>query len=289
MVPDKEILKFMENRPETVAIIGYGSGVKPQKGQEKRKPQIDLIIVVDNIKKWHLDNIKINPKDYSFSGKLFFKHASLKKIKAGGKICYMTYISYNGRKYKIGTIEKEDFLNDLKTWETFYLAGRMQKPILVVKAPQDILDAIEYNRHAGVLVTELLNKNQKISKEEFYMQLAGLSYIGDTRMKIAENPDKVMNIVKGNIEFYAENYGSLLKEENGKFIIPKNLKKETLPDELYEYLDKYNGNEKNGIIEFLTQKNKAQSTKQTIKGLFTTGPIKSIKYVSEKIKRRKRK
>lgn len=289
MVLDKEILKFMEKRPEAVAIIGYGSGVKPQKDQEKRKPQIDLIIVVDNIKKWHLGNIKINPKDYSFSGKLFFKHASLKKIKSGGKICYMTYILYNDRKYKIGTIEKEDFLNDLKAWETFYLAGRMQKPILVVKAPQDILDAIEYNRHAGALVTELLNKNKKISKEEFYMQLAGLSYIGDTRMKIAENPDKVMNIVKGNIGFYDENYGSLLKKENGKFIIPKDLKRDTLPDELYEYLDKYNGEEKEGIINFLTEKNKAQSTKQTIKGLFTTGPIKSIKYVSEKFKRRKRK
>ena len=32
----EEILEFMKTRPQTAGIIGYGSGVNPQKGQEKR-------------------------------------------------------------------------------------------------------------------------------------------------------------------------------------------------------------------------------------------------------------
>lgn len=286
--PKDEILKFMETRPETVAVIGYGSGINPQHGQENRKPQIDLIVVVDDLKKWHALNIKKNPKDYSFSGKLFFKYAPKKWLKAGGQITYMTYIPFDGSKYKIGTIEKEDFLNDLKHWDTFYMAGRMQKPILIVKAPEEIEMAIEYNRHAGLLSTELLLGKGEYDEEYFYTILAGLSYIGDTRMGIAENPDKVLNIVKGRFDFYQDIYGSQLKIKDNLVIVPEE-STDTLPDDLQVYLKNYNGNIGDGIREFLTKKNKSQSVAQTIKGLFTTGPIKSIKYVSEKLKRKKRK
>lgn len=286
--PKEEILEFMKERPETVAVIGYGSGINPQRGQEHRKPQIDLIVVVDDLKKWHALNIKKNPNDYSFSGKLFFKYAPKKWLKSGGKITYMTYIPFNGSKYKIGTIEKEDFLNDLKNWETFYIAGRMQKPILVVSAPEDIESTIEYNRHAGVLTTELLLGKGEFDEEYFYTILAGLSYLGDTRMGIAENPDKVLNIVKGRFDFYHDVYGSQLKIKDNMVIVAQD-SMETLPDNLHLYLENYKGNIGDGIREFLTRKNKSQSMAQTIKGLFTTGPIKSIKYVSEKLKRRKRK
>lgn len=286
--PKDEILKFMESRPDTVAVIGYGSGINPQHGQENRKPQIDLIVVVDDLKKWHTLNIKQNPKDYSFSGKLFFKYAPKKWLKSGGKITYMTYIPFNGSKYKIGTIEKNDFLNDLKKWDTFYIAGRMQKPILVVKAPKDIENAIEYNRHAGVLSAELLLGEGQFDEQYFYTILAGLSYIGDTRMGIAENPDKVLNIVKGRFDFYQDIYGSQLKIKDNMVIIPEE-NKETLPDDLQLYLANYSGETGDGIREFLTKKNKSQSMAQTIKGLFTTGPVKSIKYVSEKLKRKRKK
>lgn len=286
--PKEKILKFMETRPETVAVIGYGSGINPQCGQENRKPQIDLIVVVDDLKKWHALNIQQNPKDYSFSGKLIFKYAPRKWLKSGGKITYMTYIPFDGSKYKIGTIEKNDFLNDLKNWETFYIAGRMQKPILIVSAPSDIEKAIEYNRHAGLLSTKLLLGKGEFDEEYFYTILAGLSYIGDTRMGIAENPDKVLNIVKGRFDFYHDIYGCQLKIADGLvYISDESI--DTLPDDLHLFLTNYDGQIGDGIRTFLTNKNKSKSLAQTIKGLFTTGPIRSIKYVSEKLKRRKRK
>lgn len=286
--PKEEILEFMKSRPETEAIIGYGSGINPQRGQENRKPQIDLIVVVNNLKDWHSANINKNPKDYSLSAKLFFKYAPRKWLRAGGKITYMTYIPFNGSKYKIGTIEKEDFLSDLIRWETFYMAGRMQKPILVVKAPDEIQNAIEYNRNAGLLSTKLLLGSGEFDEEYFYTILAGLSYIGDTRMGIAENPDKVLNIVKGRFDFYQDIYGQNLQIRNGKVIITEE-NADILPNELKDYLEGYHGNVSDGIRQFLINKNKSQSMAQTIKGLFTTGPVKSIKYVSEKLKRKKRK
>ncbi len=289
MTPKENILEFIKSRPKTVGIVGYGSGIKPQRGQENRKLQIDLIVIVNDLKNWHKQNIKMNKKDYSFSSRLFFKYAKVNWLKAGGKICYMTYLPFNGSKYKIGTIELADFLNDLKSWETFYMAGRMQKPILIAQATEEVEQAIEYNRYAALSTTQLLIGENKIDKLEFYMTLAGLSYIGDTRMGIAENPDKVKNIVEGSLESYEELYGAKLKAEGNNFILDNNINIETLPDDLNEFLQQKDANIPNLISEFLTTKNKSQSTSQTIKGLFTTGPIKSIKYVYEKLKRKKKK
>ena len=56
---ENEILKFMNLRPESIGIIRYGSGVNSQKGQEKRKPQSDLVVILDNLKEFLNDN-----KDY---------------------------------------------------------------------------------------------------------------------------------------------------------------------------------------------------------------------------------
>lgn len=268
----KNILNFMSNRPDVVGIIGYGSGINPQKGQEKRKPQIDLIVIVDDLKKWHKENIKLNKKDYSLLSILFFKLAPVKLLKAGAKICYMTYIPYNGNEYKIGTIELKDFLNDLTNWETFYLAGRMQKPILIVKANKEIEKAIDNNRKMAVKVTKKL-LNKKVTNQDFYIKLTSLSYIGDTRMKIAENPDKVKNIVLGSLDFYDNNYSKLIKSISVD---------DNLPKELNNYLKN-----DNNIEEFFQEKNKSQSLSQTIKGIFTTGIIKSVKYASAKLKRAK--
>jgi len=284
--PKEEILEFMMSRPDTEAIIGYGSGINLQHGQENRKPQIDLIVVVDDLKKWHILNAKKNPQDYSFSGKLFFKYAPKKWLRSGGKITYMTYIPFNGRKYKIGTIEKEDFIRDLKGWETFYMAGRMQKPILIVRAPNEILDVIEYNRKAGLVSTKLLLGQGEYDEEYFYTILAGLSYLGDTRMGIAENPDKVLNIVKGRFDFYHDTYGKELKFKRGNVVVEEEDIK-TLPDDMQKYLMDYKGTISDGIRQFLVNKNRNQSMSQTVKGLLTTGPIKSIKYVAQKLKRKK--
>lgn len=281
------IKRFMEKRPECEAIIGYGSGITKQAGQENRKVQIDLIVVVKDLKKWHIQNVKKNPDDYSFTGRQIMTKGSSSFLKRGGKICYMTYIPFEGHSFKIGTIEEKDFLDSLELWDTFYLAGRMQKPIMIVKANKPIKDAIENNRRMAVAAAALISDERKIPMSEFYETIVSLSYMGDTRMKFAENPAKISNIVKGAQNFFEETYGDsdLLNRVKGYI---ENKHSENLVNVLpillrAEIANK--GNIRETIIQYLTEKNKNESTLQTMKGIFTSGPVNSIFYAFAKIKR----
>lgn len=286
----KETIKqFMAKRPACEAIIGYGSGIHKQKGQESRKVQVDLIVVVKDLKKWHRENALLNPTDYSFTGRSFMTKGSPTWLKKGGKICYMTYIPFMGHSFKIGTIEESDFLDSLTLWDTYYLAGRMQKPVMIVKTNSQIKKAIENNRKMAVAAALLISEERKIPMEEFYETIVSLSYIGDTRMKFAENPQKISNIVKGSYDFFEDTYGNsdLYKRVKG-YIDNKHSKKliSYLPILLQADIASKEGTYKQIITDFLIQKNKKESSVQTIKGIFTSGPVKSIKYGLAKLKRK---
>lgn len=289
----QNIKKFVKNRPKVVAAYGYGSGVFKQSGYtDKDKPQIDLILVVDDLKKWHLENIKKNPRDYSFTGKLFFKYASVSKLKGLTGITYLSNIKEDGSIYKYGTIEKNDLVSYLETWNSFYLPGRFQKRILPIIDSKEIEVANEKNRNAVLLVALLtlpMNRNKLI---DVYTGICGLSYLGDTRMKFAENPRKVLNIVEGSYDSLNEIYGKecpyfkILKDEKIEIAREKIIKDiSLLPSGLLEYLE----NEKDlqvvrkKIISYFTELNKKESSKQTLKGLFTNGIIRSIQYASKKV------
>lgn len=289
----QNIKKFVMNRPKVVAAYGYGSGVFKQSGYtDKDKPQIDLILVVDDLKKWHLENMKKNPRDYSFAGKLFFKYASVSKLKGLTGITYLSNIKEDGSIYKYGTIEKNDLVSYLETWNSFYLPGRFQKRILPIIDSKEIEVANEKNRNAVLLVALLtlpMNRNKLI---DVYTGICGLSYLGDTRMKFAENPRKVLNIVEGSYDSLNEIYGKecpyfkILKDEKIEIAREKIIKDiSLLPSGLLEYLE----NEKDlqvvreKIISYFTELNKKESSKQTLKGLFTNGIIRSIQYASKKV------
>ena len=289
----QNIKKFVKNRPKVVAAYGYGSGVFKQSGYtDKDKPQIDLILVVDDLKKWHLENMKKNPRDYSFTGKLFFKYASVSKLKGLTGITYLSNIKEDGSIYKYGTIEKNDLVSYLETWNSFYLPGRFQKRILPIIDSKEIEVANEKNRNAVLLVALLtlpMNRNKLI---DVYTGICELSYLGDTRMKFAENPRKVLNIVEGSYDSLNEIYGKecpyfkILKDEKIEIAREKIIKDiSLLPSGLLEYLE----NEKDlqvvrkKIISYFTELNKKESSKQTLKGLFTNGIIRSIQYASKKV------
>ena len=98
---NKQIEEFVNKRPKVEAAYGYGSGVFKQAGYTaKDKPQIDLILIVDDIKKWHKENIKLNKKDYSLTGKIFFNLAKYNKIKGNTGIAYVSNIKENGSIFK---------------------------------------------------------------------------------------------------------------------------------------------------------------------------------------------
>lgn len=291
---NKGILEFVNKRPKVVAAYGYGSGIFKQSGySSKDKPQIDLILVVDDLRKWHLENMKLNKKDYSFIGKNFFKHGNIDKLKGSTGITYVSNISENGNVFKYGTIEKRDLTNYLETWKSFYLPGRFQKNVYPIVDNKEIDTLIDKNRENALLLSAYLEEKEETTKKDLLVTICGLSYLGDTRMKFAENPRKVLNIVEGSFDAFNQIYKfdkDYLKVKQDVILIDKEKVKEelvNLPDELLEYINPYL-NESDEVIrekvfEYFTNLNKMESSTQTIKGIKTNGITRSISYASKKV------
>ena len=294
MMVDK-IKEFIDNRPEVVGAYGYGSGMFKQSGYtNKDKPQIDLIFVVDDLKKWHLENMKLNKKDYSLLGKVFFKHASEDRLKGSAGITYISSVIENGTNYKFGTIEEKDLINNLISWDSFYLPGRFQKTVYPIKENKNLKKAIAINREKALMVASYLVGLNTTTRKDIYVMLCGLSYFGDTRMKFAENPRKVLNIVEGSYDEFCKIYPledkDYLTVEGDVVKVNQDMIKERIskfPSGIQNYLGKNIPEDYSGvrekILEYFEKLNKKESLQQTVKGIFTSGVGRSITYASKKV------
>lgn len=243
---------ILKNFPKVDFCVGYGSGVMQQKGIDMEKKMIDFIFVVENSKDFHQENLKLNPDHYSF-----LKHFSLNAIlyfqrNFGGKIYYNTLIKVDKYEIKYGVVDFEDFKRDLLEWETFYLAGRLQKPVKIVINNEKMENIMKINLERAK--TFVVKEYQPKTEQELYEQITALSYNGDIRMGVAEDKNKIQNIVNGNLQGFQDLYSNIEVNENHQF--PKDLKE---------------------IV-------KKSSFQQSLKGLITAGFRKSFKYVMRKLK-----
>ena len=277
----KDFIKgFLNERPEVVAAFGYGSGVFKQLGYDsKEKPQIDLILIVNDMKLWHKENIKKNPKDYSFIGRNFFLNSSIDEIKGITGITYQSNIEYKGHLFKYGIIEYGDFVRHMQTWDSFYVPGRFQKPILTIKSNNFIDELILQNRRNACKVGLLCLNNKDL--KDLYLTICNLSYSGDTRMKVAENPKKVENIVGASYDKFNEMYNfNDLYQKNGERI-EYEIDIDELPSSLEKYIKDDKTKEK--VMEYLSDLNRKESSLQTMKGIKTNGIVKSLRYGLAKV------
>lgn len=274
------IKEFLNERPEVVAAFGYGSGVFKQLGYDsKEKPQIDLILIVNDMKLWHKENIKKNPKDYSFIGRNFFLNSSLDEIKGITGITYQSNIEYKGHLFKYGIIEYGDFVRHMQTWDSFYVPGRFQKPVLTIKSNNFIDELILQNRRNACKVGLLCLNNKDL--KDLYLTICNLSYSGDTRMKVAENPKKVDNIVGASYDKFNEMYNfNDLYQKNGERI-EYEIDIDELPSSLEKYIKDDKTKEK--VMEYLSDLNRRESSLQTMKGIKTNGIVKSLRYGLAKV------
>ena len=92
-------------------------------------------------------------------------------------------------------------LKDLHSWSTLYAAGRLMKPVRIIKtgSNNEIRNALLLNRLYAVR-TSLLLMSAEFNEVQLYQTIASLSYIGDPRMLIGENPKKVKKLIV--IAFY---------------------------------------------------------------------------------------
>ena len=300
----ERIVSFIETLPEVVSVKAYGSSIAYQSGyKDNEKKQVDLIVVVDDIKKFYEENLKKNKYMYKLTPSIYFKHASSKGLKKAAGICYTTDINYGIDTYKMGVIEKADVLDDLMNWKTFYIAGRFQKEMFTAKEDEEIEKANEVNKKNALTVALLLLDKENPKLIDLYEKICSLSYMGDSRKSFkAEDPNKIKKIASGSKEHFNKEFKEKTtlftcdKEENIKIDYDKTFKMiKYLPDDLKNKIDEYGGTKDNidkvreAIKDYLTKIIKSSSLGQTKKGILTTGPKNSIVYALSKLKKGRKK
>lgn len=303
----ERILKFIETLPEVICVKAYGSSIAYQSGyKENEKKQVDLIVIVDDIKKFYEENLKKNKYMYKLTPHIYFKFASAKGLKKAAGICYTTDINYDVDTYKMGVIEKKDVLDDLLNWRTFYIAGRFQKEMYTALADPEIEKANEINKKNALTIALLLLDKEDPTLLDLYEQICSLSYMGDSRKNFkAEDPNKIKKLASGSKDHFDKefrNKTNLLKVSkdehikvdykgvfNGIKFLPDDLKDKIDEATLGKYDEEHITEIRQAITQYLTQIIKKSSLGQTKKGILTTGPKNSITYALRKLKKGRKK
>lgn len=200
----------------------YGSGVIKQRGYKAdEKPLIDMLFVVDDALQWHTANLQTNRRHYSLLARMLGVHriAAIQKHYGAG-VWFHTNINVDNTLIKYGVTELATVRTDLQHWSTLYIAGRLQKPVLILgDRTAGVIEKDMYQNCRSALVTALLllltstpstaatPTAVTISDGSLFHSIAQLSYTGDIRMALkAENPHKVSNIVQNNLSAFRELY-----------------------------------------------------------------------------------
>jgi translocator assembly and maintenance protein 41 len=113
---------------------------------------------------------------------------------------------------KYGVVSIDTLCRDLTDWNTLYLAGRLHKPVKILRNDPKVLLANHVNLLSAVRVALLLLP-ESFTEHNLYTTIAGLSYMGDPRMSLAaENPHKVQNIVDNQLSNFRRLYSPLITQ-----------------------------------------------------------------------------
>lgn len=211
--------RILSKFPPNSFVFAYGSGVKKQIGYDgvmtgappknSNPPMIDLLFAVDNSFQWHSQNLVMNPSHYSALQMFGSKFIAKYQESYGAKVFFNTLVPLEEKNLmiKYGVVSTKDLITDLLDWKDLYLAGRLQKPVEIIRDPQSskIQNALELNLESAVRSALLLLPEQ-FTEFEFYCTIAQLSYNGDFRMIFGENKNKVQNIVEPQVENFRKLY-----------------------------------------------------------------------------------
>lgn len=306
--------------PPMQMAFAYGSAIFRQVGYStSANPMIDLMFTVDDAEQWHEENLKLNRAHYSFLGSMGTKTvAGIQRLWPG--IYFNTAVRVDGAEIKYGVIETETLKRDLRTWDSLYVAGRLQKPVFLAVPPVDteLQKLLWSNREAALACAALMLPQCEVnshgaSRRELYVQLTGLSYMGDIRMGIAENSYKVENIVDGSIDYFHADFNQLIEKfltctadsptSDPRYIYPNDLSElsaavphKVKPRQSYQGPGTFLPVLKDPTEplklwrprarELIAERVKWSSRCQTAKGPFTAGLFTSIQYAGKKIRKR---
>ncbi|KAI9786283.1 MAG: Mitochondrial translocator assembly and maintenance protein 41 [Peltula sp. TS41687] len=212
--------------------FAYGSGVFPQgTGSGQNKPSIhpspspaitaaqhgggkmiDLIFGVSHTQHWHSLNLSQHRDHYSFIGSLGSGFVSKVQDEWGAGVYFNPYVTVNGTLIKYGVVNLDTLCKDLSGWETLYLAGRLQKPVKILRDDPRVRLANQVNL-ISAFRTALLLLPPSFTERQLYRTIANISYMGDLRMSLrTENPHKVDNIVNNQVTNFRRLYSPLVAD-----------------------------------------------------------------------------
>lgn len=210
--------------------FAYGSGVFPQAGAEPgagerqaTAPQaiqtmqqgsgkmIDFIFGVSFTQHWHSLNLHQHRDHYSALGSLGSYVVSQVQDRFGAGVYFHPYVTIDGTLIKYGVVNIDTLCRDLSQWDTLYLAGRLQKPVKILRDNPSVRLANQINLLSAVR-TALLLLPAEFREFELYSTIAGISYKGDLRMSLpAEDPQKIDKIVLGQVFNFRHLYAPLIE------------------------------------------------------------------------------
>ena len=222
--------------------FAYGSGVFPQTSsssqsssklhpnpspaistvQKGNGKMIDFIFGVSYTQHWHSMNLQQHRDHYSAVGSLGSGFVSWIQDQWGAGVYFNPYVTVNGTLIKYGVVNLDTLCRDLSTWDTLYLAGRLQKPVKILRDDPRVRLANQVNLISAVR-TALLLLPSTFTEQDLYKTITGISFLGDPRMSLgAENLNKVSNIVEHQLPNFRRLYAPLIENlPNVSFLDPR--------------------------------------------------------------------
>lgn len=218
--------------------FAYGSGVFEQDGyavkapgtaaQASERPMVDFMFAVSHPDHWHSINMTQNPSHYTLHSRMLGSNYVSRVQEINPGIWFNAYVPMKGvvREYtfrtrevltlvhvqtiKYGVTTVDNLCSDLLNWRSLYLAGRMHKPLRIIKDDARVRLTQQVNLVSAIR-TALLSLPAEFSETELFERITGMSYAGDPRMLLpAENRGKVGNIVRKQAPQFKELYHRLV-------------------------------------------------------------------------------
>ncbi|KZV91205.1 Mmp37-domain-containing protein [Exidia glandulosa HHB12029] len=194
--------------------FAYGSGVFDQHGYPRGetgegRPMIDFLFAVTHAAHWHSINLNQNPTHYPLHARwLGSDFVSSVQVVAPG-MWFNAYVPYKDVTIKYGVTTVDNLCADLLYWRSLYMAGRMHKPIRIIRDDARVRLTQQVNLTSAVRVA-LATLPAEFTERELFERIAGLSYSGDLRMRLpGENRSKVANIASAQGPQFKELYHRL--------------------------------------------------------------------------------
>ena len=162
--------------------FAYGSGVFKQGAASADKPMVDFIFGVSHTQHWHSLNMQEYPDHYSFLRRFGSRAISNVQDHIGAGVYFNPYVEVNGMMIKYGVVNVDTLCEDLTDWRTLYIAGRMQKPIKILRDEPKVRLSNQINL-LSAMRTALLLMPEEFSEYDLYLTIAGISYMGKKKFR----------------------------------------------------------------------------------------------------------